>query len=105
MIYETSYDTGLKPFSPFLKRGKWEKPTDYLFACFGLALKLDIFVASYWFFFDMGIFAMMPYLVYMVIYLVPIMVIHSFMGQFSSSGFISAFRLSPFFKGMLKGGN
>jgi len=35
----------------------------------------------------------------MSIYLVPIMVIHSFMGQFSSSGFISAFRLSPFFKG------
>ncbi|XP_039492045.1 sodium- and chloride-dependent glycine transporter 2-like [Drosophila santomea] len=100
MIYETSYDTGLKPFSPDLKRGKWEKPTDYLFACFGLALKLDIFVASYWFFFDMGIFGMMPYLVYMAIYLVPIMVIHSFMGQFSSSGFISAFRLSPFFKGM-----
>jgi len=48
---------------------------------------------------------MLPYLVYMVIYLVPIMVIHSFMGQFSSSGFISAFRLSPFFKGMLKGKN
>ncbi|XP_043641394.1 sodium-dependent noradrenaline transporter-like isoform X2 [Drosophila teissieri] len=36
----------------------------------------------------------------MAIFLVPIMVIHSFMGQFSSSGFISAFRLSPFFKGM-----
>ncbi|EDV59242.1 sodium- and chloride-dependent glycine transporter 1 [Drosophila erecta] len=100
MIYETSYDTGTKPFSPDLKRGKWEKPTDYIFACFGLALKLDIFVASYWFFFDLGIFGMMPYLFYMVIYLVPIMVIHSFMGQFSSSGFISAFRVSPFFKGM-----
>ncbi|XP_032569733.1 sodium- and chloride-dependent neutral and basic amino acid transporter B(0+) isoform X2 [Drosophila sechellia] len=100
MIYETSYDSGHKPFSPDLKRGKWEKPADYIFACFGLALKLDIFVASYWFFFDMGIFGMLPYLVYMVIYLVPIMVIHSFMGQFSSSGFISSFRLSPFFKGM-----
>lgn len=35
----------------------------------------------------------------MALYLVPIMVIHSFMGQFSSSGFISAFRVSPFFKG------
>ncbi|XP_017067823.2 sodium-dependent proline transporter-like isoform X1 [Drosophila eugracilis] len=100
MVYETSYDTGLKPFSPDLNRGNWENPTDFLFACFGLAMKLDIFVASYWFFFDMGIFAMLPYFVYMVIYLVPIMVIHSFMGQFSSSGFISAFRLAPFFKGM-----
>ncbi|XP_017029551.1 sodium- and chloride-dependent glycine transporter 1 [Drosophila kikkawai] len=100
MVYETSYGTGQKPFSPDQNRGKWEKPTDYLFACFGLALKLDLFTASYWFFFDMGIFGMLPYFVYMVIYLVPILVIHSFMGQFSSSGFISAFRLSPFFKGM-----
>jgi len=35
----------------------------------------------------------------MFIFLVPSIVMHSFMGQFSSSGFISAFRLSPFFKG------
>ncbi|KMY88830.1 sodium- and chloride-dependent glycine transporter 1 [Drosophila simulans] len=89
-----------KPFSPDLNRGNWEKPTDYIFACFGLALKLDIFVASYYFFFNMGIFGMVPYLIYMVIFLVPIMVIHSYMGQFSSSGFISAFRLSPVCKGM-----
>ncbi|XP_041675546.1 sodium- and chloride-dependent glycine transporter 1-like isoform X2 [Drosophila eugracilis] len=100
MVYETSYGTGLKPVSPDLSRGKWEKPSDYIFACFGLALKLDVFVASYWMFFDMGILGILPYFVYMVIYLVPIMVIHSFMGQFSSSGFISAFRLAPFFKGM-----
>ncbi|XP_017060354.1 sodium- and chloride-dependent neutral and basic amino acid transporter B(0+)-like [Drosophila ficusphila] len=100
MVYETSYGTGLKPFTPDMDRGKWEKPTDYIFACFGLALKLDVFVASYWFFFDMGLFGMLPYFVYMAIYLVPILVIHSFMGQFSSSGFISAFRLTPFFKGM-----
>ncbi|XP_017067919.2 sodium- and chloride-dependent glycine transporter 1-like [Drosophila eugracilis] len=100
MACETSYGTGLKPVSPYLSRGKWEKPTDYIFACFGLALKLDVFMASYWMFFNMGIFGILPYFVYMVIYLVPIMVIHSFMGQFSSSGFISAFRLAPFFKGM-----
>jgi len=43
-----------KPFSPDLNRGNWEKPTDYIFACFGLALKLDIFVASFWFFFNTG---------------------------------------------------
>ncbi|XP_041674132.1 sodium- and chloride-dependent glycine transporter 1-like [Drosophila eugracilis] len=100
MSNETSYGTGLKPVSPDLNRGKWEKPTDYVFACLGLALKLDVFMASYWMFFDMGILGILPYFVYMVIYLVPIMVIHSFMGQFSSSGFISAFRLAPFFKGM-----
>ncbi|XP_039492070.1 sodium- and chloride-dependent neutral and basic amino acid transporter B(0+)-like [Drosophila santomea] len=100
MAYETSYAIGLKPFSPDPNRGKWDKPTDYLFACFGLALKLDVFVASFWMFYGMGILGILSYFVYMAIYLVPIMVIHSFMGQFSSSGFISAFRLSPFFKGM-----
>ncbi|XP_023170470.2 sodium- and chloride-dependent glycine transporter 1 [Drosophila hydei] len=100
MVYETSYESGRKPFKPDLSRGKWEKPTDFIYACFGLALKLDIFVISYWFYFDMGLFGILPYYIYMALYLVPIMVIHSFMGQFSSSGFISAFRVSPFFKGI-----
>lgn len=54
MVYETSYESGHKPFSPDLQRGKWEKPTDFIYACCGLALKLDLFVVSYWFFFDMG---------------------------------------------------
>ncbi|EDV31362.1 uncharacterized protein Dana_GF14589 [Drosophila ananassae] len=100
MAYESSYVTGQKPFSPDLKRGTWEKPSDFIYACLGLAFKLDILVASHWYFFDMGIIGILPYYLYMVIYLVPILVIHSFMGQFSSSGFISAFRVAPFFKGM-----
>ncbi|KAH8353063.1 hypothetical protein KR084_008640 [Drosophila pseudotakahashii] len=100
MGFESSYGTGQKPFSSDLNRGRWEKPTDYIFACFGLALRMDIFDFTYWVRYDMGILGILPHLVYMVIYLVPIIVIHSFMGQFSSSGFISAFRLSPFFKGM-----
>ncbi|XP_043646475.1 sodium-dependent dopamine transporter-like isoform X3 [Drosophila teissieri] len=52
--YETSYDIGLKLFSPDPNRGRWDKPTDYIFACFGLALKLDVFLASYWMFYGMG---------------------------------------------------
>lgn len=54
MVYETSYESGRKPFKPDPNRGKWEKPTDFIYACFGLALKLDLFVISYWFYFDMG---------------------------------------------------
>ncbi|XP_037708838.1 sodium- and chloride-dependent neutral and basic amino acid transporter B(0+)-like isoform X2 [Drosophila subpulchrella] len=100
MVYETSYGTGKKVFSPDLNRGKWEKPTDYIFACVGLAMKMDVFDFMYYLLSDMGILGILPYFVYVVIYLVPIIFIHSFMGQFSSSGFISAFRLSPFFKGM-----
>ncbi|XP_016963271.1 sodium-dependent noradrenaline transporter-like [Drosophila biarmipes] len=100
MVYETSYSTGQKAFSPDQNRGKWEKPTDYIFACVGLALKMDVFDITYYLHRDMGILGVWPYFVYVVIYLVPIIFIHSFMGQFSSSGFISAFRLSPLFKGM-----
>nr|XP_016998145.2 sodium-dependent acetylcholine transporter-like isoform X2 [Drosophila takahashii] len=100
MGFDSSYGSGRKPFSPDLNRGKWEKPTDYILACFGLGLKMDVFDLTFWEVNDMGILGILPYLVYMVIYLVPIIIIHSFMGQFSSSGFISALRLSPFFKGM-----
>ncbi|KAH8411965.1 hypothetical protein KR222_003895 [Zaprionus bogoriensis] len=103
MFYESSYESGRKPFSPDQRRGKWENPTDYIFACCGLALKLDLYLVSYWWFFDLGLYGIVPYFIYMVIYLVPIMVMHSFVGQFSSSGFISAFRLSPIFKGMSLG--
>ncbi|XP_037711809.1 sodium- and chloride-dependent neutral and basic amino acid transporter B(0+)-like isoform X2 [Drosophila subpulchrella] len=94
------HGTGQKPFSPDLNRGKWERPTDYIFACFGLALKLDFFDFSYGLHFELGVLGVLIYFVYMVIYLAPIIFVHSFIGQFSSSGFISAFRLSPFFKGM-----
>ncbi|XP_041675542.1 sodium- and chloride-dependent transporter XTRP3-like [Drosophila eugracilis] len=84
---------GPKSASPNLGRGQWENPTDYIFACLGLMLNMNIYS-------DMSILGMLPYFLYMVIFLVPGLVIHSFMGQFSSSGFISAFRLAPFFKGI-----
>ncbi|XP_070853499.1 sodium- and chloride-dependent neutral and basic amino acid transporter B(0+)-like isoform X2 [Drosophila suzukii] len=103
MVCETSYDTGKKVFSPDLNRGKWEKPTDYIFACVGLAMKMDVFDFMYYLLSDMGILGILPYFVYVVIYLAPIIFIHSFMGQFSSCGFISAFRLSPFFKDLILG--
>ncbi|XP_037710203.1 sodium-dependent noradrenaline transporter-like isoform X2 [Drosophila subpulchrella] len=94
------HGTGQKPFSPDLNRGKWERPTDYIFASVGLALKLDVFDFTYYSHYDLGILGILIYFAYMVIYMVPIIFVHSFMGQFSSSGFISAFRLSPFFKGV-----
>ncbi|KAH8271014.1 hypothetical protein KR018_000170 [Drosophila ironensis] len=100
MVYESSYGTGQKPFAPDTNRGKWEKPTDFIFACLGLSFKLDILTATFWFFFDLGLIGILPYYVYMVLFMVPIMVIHTYLGQFSTSGFISAFRLAPFFKGM-----
>jgi len=54
MVCETSYGTGKKVFSPDLNRGKWEKPTDYIFACVGLAMKMDVFDFMYYLLSDMG---------------------------------------------------
>ncbi|XP_017086432.1 sodium-dependent proline transporter-like [Drosophila eugracilis] len=89
---------GSKTASPDLGRGLWEKPTDYIVACLGLTLQMHLFGSS---FYSLTlVLGMLPYFLYMVILVVPVLVIHSFMGQFSSSGFISAFRLAPFFKGI-----
>lgn len=40
------------------------------------------------------------YLFIIAIYAIPIMFMQSFIGQFSSSGYISVFRIAPFFKGL-----
>lgn len=40
------------------------------------------------------------YLFAIAIYAIPIMFMQSFLGQFSSSGYISVFRIAPFFKGL-----
>lgn len=40
------------------------------------------------------------YLFAIAIYAVPMMFMQSFLGQFSSSGYVSVFRIAPFFKGL-----
>lgn len=53
-------------------------------------------------FYFLLVFAILPYLICMALYVVPIFIIQSFLGQFSSTGFVSALRLSPLFKGKCK---
>lgn len=101
MVYETSYDTGLKPFNHDKERGKWASPNDFFFACLGHAFKVDaVFILPAVLFYDLGIYALIPYSIILGICVVPIVFIQTFLGQFSSTGFISAFRISPIFKGM-----
>ncbi|XP_055921053.1 sodium-dependent proline transporter-like [Eupeodes corollae] len=101
MEYETSYDTGLKPFNHDKNRGKWASSKDFFFACAGHAFKADaILVMPILVFEDLGIYALIPYLIISAICVVPIVFIQSFLGQFSSSGFISVFRIAPLFKGI-----
>ncbi|XP_055921051.1 sodium-dependent proline transporter-like [Eupeodes corollae] len=101
MVYETSYDTGLKPFNHDKNRGKWSSPNDFFFACLGHAFKIDaIFIFPAVLFYDLGIYTLIPYLITLGVCVVPIVFMQSFLGQFSSTGFISVFRISPIFKGV-----
>ncbi|XP_055918672.1 uncharacterized protein LOC129950780 [Eupeodes corollae] len=101
MVYETSYDTGLRPFNHDKTRGKWSSPKDFLFACLGHAFKLDaIFIFPVVLLRDVGIYALIPYLITLGLCVIPLVFMQSFLGQFSSSGFISVFRISPLFKGI-----
>ncbi|XP_061402548.1 sodium- and chloride-dependent neutral and basic amino acid transporter B(0+)-like [Musca vetustissima] len=101
MVYESSYESGRQPFLPDTKRGNWLSPQDFIYAGISLVFRIDIISMSLFASFDTGVLVFIPiYLLGMAIYTVPLMVLQSYMGQFSSSGFISAFRLSPIFKGI-----
>ncbi|XP_065357419.1 sodium- and chloride-dependent neutral and basic amino acid transporter B(0+)-like isoform X2 [Calliphora vicina] len=101
MVYESSYESGRSPFLPDTKRGYWANPNDFVYAGLGLAFRLDVFSMSWFFMMESSVIAFVPiYLLSLVIYIIPFIVIQSFLGQFSSSGYISAFRLTPLFKGI-----
>ncbi|XP_055853319.1 sodium-dependent proline transporter-like [Episyrphus balteatus] len=101
MAYETSYDSGLKPFNHDKNRGKWASPKDFLFACLGHTFKPDaVFIYPWVILRDNGIFTLIPYFITLGVCVIPIVFMQSFLGQFSSTGFISVFRISPLFKGI-----
>ncbi|XP_055839373.1 sodium-dependent proline transporter-like [Episyrphus balteatus] len=101
MEYETSYDTGLKPFNHDKNRGKWASSKDFFFACAGHAFKADaILIMPILIFEDFGIYALIMYFITLAFCVVPIVFLQSFLGQFSGTGFISVFRISPLFKGI-----
>ncbi|XP_046810663.1 sodium- and chloride-dependent neutral and basic amino acid transporter B(0+)-like [Lucilia cuprina] len=101
MVYETSYETGLRPFVPDTNRGHWSSPSDFIYAGIALVFRMDFFAMSWFFSLEFTDTAIIPtYLITLAIYTIPLMVIQSFMGQFSSSSYISAFRIAPLFKGI-----
>ncbi|XP_013104347.2 sodium-dependent neutral amino acid transporter SLC6A17 [Stomoxys calcitrans] len=101
MTYESSYESGRTPYLPDSKRGKWLDPQDFICAGICLVFQIDIISKGMLSTTDSGFILFLPaYLLSIVLYIVPLMVLKSYMGQFSSTGFISAFRLSPMFKGI-----
>lgn len=99
MVYESSYDNGRRPHKPDLTRGYWAAPSDFIYTCISLGFRMDV-ISMGWFIYQHMGGAIIPYIICMFLFVVPIIVIQSFLGQFSSSGFISVFRISPIFKGL-----
>ncbi|XP_054082330.1 sodium- and chloride-dependent neutral and basic amino acid transporter B(0+)-like [Zeugodacus cucurbitae] len=100
MIYESSYDSGRLPYKPDLARGHWTKSSDFIFTGISLAFRLDVFSIAWMAFTYAGCASVIPFVISLFLFVVPLFVMQSFMGQFSSSGFISAFRIAPLFKGI-----
>uniref|UniRef100_A0A0A1XKM1 Sodium-and chloride-dependent neutral and basic amino acid transporter B(0+) n=2 Tax=Zeugodacus cucurbitae TaxID=28588 RepID=A0A0A1XKM1_ZEUCU len=99
MVYESSYDSGRMPHKPDLTRGYWAAPSDFIYTCISLGFRMDVMSMGWFIYQHMG-GAIIHYIICMCLFVVPIIVIQSFLGQFSSSGFISVFRISPIFKGL-----
>ncbi|KAH8262799.1 hypothetical protein KR044_000365 [Drosophila immigrans] len=98
----SSYDTMERPFRPDNLRGRWSKSADFYFATSSYAFSTMAFS-------DVSVWALMfggwkyyltAYVLAVCFYSLPIFLIQTFLGQFSTSGAISAFRVSPIFKGI-----
>ncbi|XP_013104351.2 sodium-dependent proline transporter [Stomoxys calcitrans] len=101
MNNESSYGTGHRPFVSDLKRGYWTKASDFIYAGVSFGFRMDVFALSWIATVESGVSGFLPvYLISLAFYVIPLLVVKSFMGQFSSSGFISAMRLCPLFKGI-----
>ncbi|XP_046812704.1 sodium- and chloride-dependent neutral and basic amino acid transporter B(0+)-like [Lucilia cuprina] len=88
-------------FIPDTNRGHWTNPNDFIYAGLGLAFRFDVFSLSKIYLIDGNVIYFMPEcLLGLFIYIVPFIVLQSFLGQFSSSSYISAFRLTPLYKGI-----
>ncbi|KAL5281095.1 hypothetical protein ACFFRR_004862 [Megaselia abdita] len=101
--HETSYESGLKPYKHDNKRERWEHPADFVFACLNSTFGTMHFTGIVFMFFhnrNNYFLGFLYYLLCIVIFAAPIIFIQSFLGQFSSSGYISVFRIAPFFKGL-----
>ncbi|EDV31364.1 uncharacterized protein Dana_GF14587, isoform D [Drosophila ananassae] len=98
----SGYDTLERPYRHDQSRGRWAKAADFYFASCTHAFNPLMFSEYPTFGLLQGgwIFFIAAYLLGMIFYSLPIFLIQAFLGQFSSSGSISAFRVSPIFKGI-----
>ncbi|KAH8355834.1 hypothetical protein KR200_010720 [Drosophila serrata] len=98
----SAYDTLERPYRHNKLRGKWAKSADFYFASCTHAFSSLVFsdLGTFGLLHGGWLFFIISYLMGMIFYSLPIFLIQAFLGQFSSSGSISAFRVAPIFKGI-----
>ncbi|XP_044250991.1 sodium- and chloride-dependent glycine transporter 1 [Drosophila takahashii] len=98
----SAYDTLERPYRHDKSRGRWAKSADFYFATCTHAFSSLIFseLSTFGILHGGWLFFIIAYLMGMFFYSLPIFLIQAFLGQFSSSGSISAFRVAPIFKGI-----
>ncbi|KAI8042935.1 sodium- and chloride-dependent glycine transporter 1-like [Drosophila gunungcola] len=98
----SAYDTLERPYRHDKSRGRWAKSADFYFASCTHAFSSLIFseLSTFGVLHGGWLLFIIAYLMGMFFYSLPIFLIQAFLGQFSSSGNISAFRVAPIFKGI-----
>ncbi|XP_050721777.1 sodium- and chloride-dependent glycine transporter 2-like [Eriocheir sinensis] len=83
------------------QRGNWSSNKDYILSLAGYAVGLgNLWRFPYLCYKNGGGAFLIPYLVMVVLVGVPLFLLESAVGQFSSSGFITLFSVSPMFRGV-----
>lgn len=97
----SSYDIGIKPFRHDPERGKWSSRMDFYFACLCQSFGWEAFSEiPVYVFFTGGAFSIISFLLSVLLIGIPVFFIQSYLGQFSSTGLISSFRVVPLLKGI-----
>ncbi|KAH8271079.1 hypothetical protein KR018_007377 [Drosophila ironensis] len=98
----SGYDTLERPYRHDKFRGRWAKAADFYFASCTHAFNSLMFseYAAFGLMHGGWLLFIAAYSMGMIFYSLPLFLIQAFLGQFSSSGSISAFRVAPIFKGI-----
>ncbi|XP_063415192.1 sodium- and chloride-dependent glycine transporter 2-like isoform X2 [Mytilus trossulus] len=82
-------------------RGKWGGNLDFLLSCVGYAVSItNIWRFPYLCYKNGGGAFLIPYVIFLVICVLPLIFIEYALGQFSSSGVLTVWKISPLLKGI-----
>lgn len=83
------------------KRGKWASKTEFILSCLGYAIGLgNVWRFPYLCYRNGGGAFLVPYITMLFLCGIPLFYLETNIGQFSSTGFLTMFRIAPMLKGI-----